>query len=213
MSMELMGMLPLSIKEIVTLDKINPTKTLTETFLQSDNGQTIDMTSVPVEWVKYIKESANNYPVIQDKLSRRGVNINRKTEIGTLTLYSRVKPITESKCISKTTDGQYILAYSKEYKEWSKNVCNSNWKLLTTIPLKSVPIKFPVRIEIIFNIKSTRKKLSLTECIDSVLEIMIKMGIIKSKNESVVRSVSGSRFKNTTTKEKIEVAIHTYTGV
>ncbi len=205
----LLGLIPTSVKysiepDIKCFGKVHKTP-----MLMSKDGQRFPLKGMPMIWVNYISECVNNFHILQDQLGRAGHRIIRSTVIVSITVPGAVLPITESKTITKTTDGQYILEYSREYRQWLNGIRQDEWKIKASLKREELPINYPIRVEFIFYRKRSRKHAALSELIDSMLQVLVKFGIIKNKSSHIVKSVDGSKIVHTGKTEETAVIIHT----
>jgi len=205
----LLGLIPTSVKykiepDIKCFGKVNKTP-----VLMSKDGQRFPLKGMPTIWLEYISESVNNFHILKEQLGKVGHRIIRSTVIVSMTIPGAVMPIADSKTIAKTSDGRYILEYNKEYRQWLNGIRQDEWKIKACLKREELPINYPIRIECIFYLKRSKKHSALSELIDSMLQVLVKFGIIKNKSSHIVKSIDGSKIVYTGNIEETAVIIHT----
>ena len=99
--------------------------------------------------------------------------------------------------INKATGRPFIMP-SKKYKEYEKNA-------LWFIP-KGETINKPVNVKCLFYMP-TKRKCDLVNMQESILDVMVKAGLLKDDNYSIVQSMDGSRVLYDKSNPRTEVYI------
>lgn len=97
-----------------------------------------------------------------------------------------------------------IVVPSKEYRVYEKNA-------MWFIP-KGKMIDYPVNVKCLFYMP-TRRKCDLVNMQQSILDIMVKAGLLKDDNYSIVQSLDGSRVLYDKNNPRTEVYITRITEV
>ena len=88
---------------------------------------------------------------------------------------------------------------SEKYKEYESAA-------LWFIPKRGVPIDFPVTVSCVFYMP-TRRACDLTNLLEAIDDIMVKAGLIKDDNYSIIASHDGSRVLCDKVSPRTEVII------
>ena len=99
--------------------------------------------------------------------------------------------------INKATGRPFIMP-SKKYKEYEQNA-------LWFIP-KGETINKPVNVKCLFYMP-TRRKCDLVNMQEAILDVMVKAGLLKDDNYSIVQSMDGSRVLYDKSNPRTEVYI------
>lgn len=98
--------------------------------------------------------------------------------------------------------GKRFISPSEKYKEYEKSA-------LWFIPKTDNPIDYPVNVKCLFYM-STRRKCDLTNMLEAIDDIMVKSGLLKDDNYTIIASHDGSRIYYDKENPRTEVEI---TGV
>lgn len=99
--------------------------------------------------------------------------------------------------VNKATGRPFIMP-SKKYKEYEQNA-------LWFIP-KGETINKPVNVKCLFYMP-TRRKCDLVNMQEAILDVMVKAGLLKDDNYSIVQSMDGSRVLYDKSNPRTEVYI------
>lgn len=108
--------------------------------------------------------------------------------------------------VTKKNHGQIIyvgghprMIPSKQYTQYEKDCA-------AFIPRLDKPIDYPVTVSAYF-FKDTRRACDLVNCLQALLDILVKYGVIADDNYNVVFSVDGSRVGVDKANPRTEVTI------
>lgn len=112
------------------------------------------------------------------------------------------RPITKKNhqkiaCNPKT--GQKFITQSDRYNQYEKDA-------RYFIPIKGQMIDYPINIKCLYYMP-TRGKVDLTNLLEATDDILVKYGVIKDDNSSILASHDGSRVYYDKKKPRVEIEI------
>lgn len=157
------------------------------TVLATHKGEII-CKNLPFEWLQYIKAAVNDYADKDIKQERIHSDLICKVRIPGI-----ATPKLEGKTIARDKDGNYILSASKEYSRRIREVTRHKHKIRYGLP--KLPITGNLHIKCIIYTNNKQKNPCLPELVTATIDLLKRLGIIRSVNIDTVASTDGSAVK------------------
>lgn len=162
-------------------------KTKREDLLISGSGKVIAQ-DIPTDWINYIHSAVNNYDDMQ------AYDNGTKTVSDQLITSFRLegKPVAKAsgKQVGRDQDGNYVMSASPDYARRIREVKRNRPHVRYGRTQK--PIDIPVHVQCVFYLNKSNGKICVPEMVASTLDLLVKLGIIKSDTNDIVASTDGS---------------------
>ena len=166
---------------------------------------TVICRGLSISWLKYIKEAINHYKAVAQQARNTSDSISSDMA-ASFEIQGEAMPIGEGRRITQDENGAFILMPNKAYSIRIRQVLKQKQEIMKTVSC-IVPITFPVHVRCVFYFKNKTKKDSIPSLVSGTLDILQRLGIIKSINSDVVASTDGSAIRYALGEPKTIVTI------
>lgn len=196
------GLIPVKITSRYVQSTTVMGRLIRQDLIVTDKNQTV-CSDLPPSWMEYIKNAINGFASAQE-YKRNDIPIS------TGILYSAKIPgvpvaMADGKQIKQDSDGNFTLSASKEYARRIKQVMKLKDAL--TYGFQNKPIDYPVHVKCVFCINKKNKRIVVSEQVTATLDLLKRLGILKSVTSEVVARTDGSEVQHVLNEPSTQITI------